>query len=55
MSEVPLTYNKLLTSHSDLTTYEEDIISAVVPMGGLGIREAGALPGWQYWNLSSDL
>lgn len=55
MSEVPLTYSKLLTSHSDLTAYEADVISAVVPMGELGIREVVLSPSWQYWDLSSDL
>lgn len=44
MSEVPLTYSKLLTSRSDLTAYEADVISAVVPMGELGIREVVLSP-----------
>lgn len=43
MFEVPLMYNKLLTSHSNLTDYEVDIISGIIPVRELGINEAGNL------------
>lgn len=43
MFEVPLIYNKLLTSHSNLTDYEVDIISGIIPVRELGINEAGNL------------
>lgn len=44
MCEVPLIYYKLLTSHSDLTTYKADNISSVVPVREPEIKEAGNLP-----------
>lgn len=37
-------YSKLFTSCSNATTYEVDIISSVVPVRELGIKEAGSLP-----------
>lgn len=52
--EVPLISSKLLTSHSNLTDYEVDIISSVVPVRELGMKEAGNCPKL-YRNLSSDL
>lgn len=43
MFEVPLIYNKLLTSHSNLTNYEVDIISGIIPVRERGSNEAGNL------------
>lgn len=41
--EVPLISSKLLTSHSNLTDYEVDITSSIVPVRKLGMKEAGNL------------